>query len=63
MTPSFLTAAMQGEGFELVEQESLSSLPNPRWLWWGAVFERVSETPPSHWSGHHATPGLWLEPW
>jgi hypothetical protein len=63
MTPSFLTAAMQGEGFELVDQESLSALPNPRWLWWGAVFERVSETPSSHWSGHHTTPGLWLEPW
>jgi hypothetical protein len=63
MTPSFLIAAMKGEGFELVAEDSREQLPNPRWRWWGAVFERVAATPPSHWSGHYTTPGLWLEPW
>jgi hypothetical protein len=63
MTPSFLKAAMQGEGFDVAVEETLMQLPNPTWVWWGAVFERVREVPPSHWSTHHTTPGLWLEPW
>lgn len=64
MTPSFLTAAMLGEGFELVEEETLEPLPNPRWSWWGAVYERRgADRSSSHWSNHGTTPGLWLEPW
>jgi SAM-dependent methyltransferase len=63
MTPSFLTAAMAGEGFALVEEETLEPLTNPRWSWWGAVYERAEPRSPAHWSGHGTTPGLWLEPW
>jgi SAM-dependent methyltransferase len=64
MTPSFLTAAMRGEGFELVEEEVLEPLPNPRWSWWGATYERRGAArSPSHWSEHGTTPGMWLEPW
>jgi hypothetical protein len=63
MTASFLTAAMTGEGFRLATDQSLGPLPNPKWIWWGAVYERERETPPGHWSAHHTTPGLWLEPW
>jgi hypothetical protein len=63
MTPSFLIAAMKGEGFELMVEEAREPLPNPSWRWWGAVFERVSPTPPGHWGGHYTSPGLWLEPW
>jgi hypothetical protein len=63
MTPSFLTAAMTGEGFRLVSEETLAPLPNPRWSWWGAVYERVRDSIPHHWSAHRTWPGLWLEPW
>jgi hypothetical protein len=63
MTPSFLTTALQGEGFRLAAEETLGPLPNPRWTWWGAVYEREQETPPGHWSTHRTTPGLWLERW
>jgi hypothetical protein len=64
MTPSFLTAAMRGEGFDLVAEETLGPLPNPRWSWWGAIYERRQQPrSPSHWSNHTTTPGLWTEPW
>jgi hypothetical protein len=64
MTPSFLTAAMEGEGFApIVEEVSDSSLPNPRWCWWGAVYERVRPRRASSWRAHGTTPGLWLEKW
>ena len=63
MTPSFLTAAMIGEGFRLVAEETLAPLPNPRWNWWGAVYERDRDRSPHHWSAYRTTPGLWLEPW
>ncbi|MEA2419099.1 MAG: hypothetical protein QOE60_1305 [Thermoleophilaceae bacterium] len=63
MTPSFLTAAMAGEGFRLAAEETLAPLPNPKWTWWGAVYEREADELPNHWSHHHTTPGLWLEPW
>jgi hypothetical protein len=63
MTPSFLTAAMKGEGFELVAEETLEPLPNPRWVWWGGVYERAAGRPASHWSSHSTTAGLWTEPW
>lgn len=63
MTPSFLTAAMEGEGFALAGEEVLAPLPNPRWRWWGAVYERVRLPSANHWSRHRMTPGLWLEEW
>ncbi len=64
MTPSFLTAAMRGEGFDLVEEAVLGPLPNPRWQWWGGIYERRTEArSASHWSEHSTTPGLWTEPW
>jgi hypothetical protein len=63
MTPSFLTAAMGGEGFSLVSEETLGPLPNSRWNWWGAVYERQKTRPLSNWSTHTTIPGLWLEEW
>lgn len=63
MTRTFLNAAMRGQGFELVHDETLSQLPNPRWSWWGAVYERVNETPESAWSAHHTYPGLYKGDW
>ena len=44
MTPSFLSSAMSGEGFSLTAEEVLGPLPNPRWQWWGAVYERTGPT-------------------
>lgn len=63
ITPSFLTAAMVGEGFRLAAEETLGPLTNPRWHWWGAVYERERASAPQHWSNHRTTPGLWMEPW
>lgn len=63
MTPSFLTAAMRGEGFEAIHTETLQPLPNPRWSWWGAVYERRGEPATDHWSAHTTTAGLWTEAW
>jgi hypothetical protein len=63
MTPSFLDSAMTGEGFRQVAAETLAPLPNPRWSWWGAVYERVRERAPGHWSAHDTWPGLWTQPW
>jgi hypothetical protein len=63
MTASFLTAAMAGEGFRLVAEETLAPLPNPRWRWWGAVYERERDGLPHHWSTLRPWPGLWTDPW
>jgi hypothetical protein len=63
MTRSFLTAAMRGEGFELVHDETLMPMPNPRWSWWGAVYERTQPKPASHWSTHLSYPGLYKGDW
>lgn len=60
MTPSFLRAALRGEGFEVRaerEVEGEGGLPNPRWTWWGCIAERV-EWPTAHWSEHYRHPGL-----
>ena len=63
MTPSFLSSAMSGEGFSLTAEEVLGPLPNPRWQWWGAVYERTGPRPASHWSTHGTTPGLFVGGW
>ena len=63
MTRSFLTAAMLGEGFELVHAETLKEMANPRWSWWGAIYERTQPKPASHWSTHLAYPGLYEGDW
>jgi hypothetical protein len=63
LTPSFFTAAMRGEGFEPVAEETFAALPNPRWNWWGAVYERVTPRPTEHWSGHLSYPGLYQADW
>jgi hypothetical protein len=63
LTPSFFTAAMRGEGFEPVAEETFAALPNPRWSWWGAVYERVRPRPVEHWSGHLSYPGLYQADW
>ncbi len=58
MTPSFLRAALRGEGFEpRLERTSEGGFANPRWTWWGCVAERV-ERPSAHWANHLRHPGL-----
>ena len=58
MTPSFLKAALAGEGFETVYEATTGPLtPNARWAWWGFVAERRT-TPDSHWSAHSRTKDL-----
>jgi hypothetical protein len=58
MTPSFLRAALRGEGFEVAaERDEDGGFPNPRWTWWGCIAERV-EWPTAHWSEHYRHPGL-----
>ena len=57
MTPSFLRAALRGEGFEITAEREEGGFPNPRWTWWGCIAERV-EWPTAHWSEHYRHPGL-----
>ena len=58
MTPSFLRAALRGEGFDVIEEHVLDGMfPNPRWTWWGCVAERV-EWPSAHWAMYSRNPGL-----
>lgn len=63
MTPSFLTTAIAAEGFNLVFEETLGPLPNPRWHWWGGMYERTRPQPPGHWSNQKTTPGLFAGEW
>jgi len=63
MTRSFFTAAMKGEGYELVAEETLGPLPNPSWNWWGAVFETKAGRPAGHWHTHGGVPGLYGGDW
>src|SRR3954452_3478132 len=58
MTPSFLTAALRGEGFEVRWSDTIEgAFPNPRWIWWGCVAERTDERI-VHWSAHYKEPRL-----
>jgi hypothetical protein len=58
MTPSFLTSALAGEGFDVTWSQQLDEgIPNERWMWWGCVAERTDE-PIVHWSAHYKEPLL-----
>jgi len=63
MTPSFLTAALAAEGFDPVFEETLGPLPNPRWNWWGAVYERNRPRSSGHWTNQRVQPGLFAADW
>jgi hypothetical protein len=63
MTPSFLTAAMAAEGFDPVFEETLGPLANPRWNWWGAVYERRRPRSSGHWKNQRLEPGLFDADW
>ncbi len=63
MTPSFLNAAIAAEGFEPVVEETLGPLPNPRWRWWGAVYERKRPRSTGHWTNQLVQPGLFQADW
>jgi hypothetical protein len=63
MTPSFLTTALLAEGFDPVFEERLGPLPNPRWQWWGAVYERTRPKSPGHWTSQQVQPGLFSGDW
>jgi hypothetical protein len=63
MTPSFLTAALAAEGFDPVFEETLGPLPNPRWNWWGAVYERNRPRSSGHWTNQRVQPGLYAAGW
>jgi hypothetical protein len=59
ITPSFLRSLLASEGLEIVEEERLYDLPNPRWSIWGCVAQRTSEKPAAHWSNHVLTHELY----
>jgi hypothetical protein len=63
MTPSFLTAALAAEGFDPVFEETLGPLGNPRWNWWGAVYERNRPRSSGHWTNQRVQPGLYTDDW
>jgi hypothetical protein len=63
MTPSFLTAAIAAEGFDLVSEQTLGPLPNPKWQWWGGVYERTRPQSSGHWSKQQVTPGIFSGEW
>jgi hypothetical protein len=54
LTPELVTAALQGEGFEITHDQSIDaqSFPNPRWFWWGCIAER-RDYGRVHWSDHY----------
>jgi hypothetical protein len=62
MTPSFVRAALAGEGFEVSHEETAGALENPQWVWWGCVARR-REGNPHHWSRQAPTPGLYQPSW
>lgn len=63
MTPSFLTAAIAAEGFDLVYEDNLGKLPNPNWNWWGAVYERKRPKSAGHWTNQQTVAGLYTGGW
>jgi hypothetical protein len=54
LTPEFMSAALQGEGFEITHSQSIDEqrFPNPRWFWWGCIAERRDHER-VHWSAHY----------
>ena len=62
MTATFLNAVLRGEGFEIVHQQELASMPNVQWYWGGFVYEKRSKNP-THWSTSKVTPGLYKGSW
>jgi phenylpyruvate tautomerase PptA (4-oxalocrotonate tautomerase family) len=62
ITSTFLHAVLSGEGFELIHQEELSSLPNENWIWGGYIYEKKRENP-KHWSNSRVTPGIFKADW
>lgn len=63
MTASFLNAVMEAEGFEPAFETVLGELPNPRWRWWGVVYERRRPRSPGHWRAQESVPGLYENGW
>jgi len=58
LTPSFLKAALAGEGFRVVHEAVAEPLlPNPHWSWQGFIAERQSQNL-AHWSEHKKSLGL-----
>jgi hypothetical protein len=52
MTPSFLKAALAGEGFTVtLERQHEEGFPNTNWNWWGCIAQRA-EYNLVHWSRH-----------
>lgn len=62
ITPSCMESMLVGEGFEVTHREDSADLSNPMWQWVGMIAER-REPNPHHWSGMHATPGLYEPHW
>jgi len=62
MTVSFLTAVLEGEGFEVTHTAKFADLPNDNYIWWGCVAERKRENP-SHWSRHRVMKKLYSPSW
>ncbi|HEY7633603.1 MAG TPA: hypothetical protein VH817_23070 [Thermoleophilaceae bacterium] len=54
LTPSFMEAALAGEGFDITHRVEIDEqrFPNPRWFWWGCIAERT-DAELQHWSRHY----------
>jgi hypothetical protein len=50
ITASWMRAALATEGFKMILEDSLASLPNRRWSLWGGIAERQSWPDEQHWS-------------
>lgn len=61
MTASFIDAAMRAEGFEPAFERVHGDLSNPRWRWWGAVYERQRPRSDGHWRAQQPVSGLYQE--
>jgi hypothetical protein len=62
MTSTFLHAVLSGEGFDIIHQAELSSLPNENWYWGGYIYEKKRQNP-KHWSNSRVTPGIFKANW
>lgn len=60
MTPSFLSSALYGEGFDLIHQDELPVFENNKWFYGAYIFERKRENP-FHWANVRIPEGLHTE--
>lgn len=63
ITPSLLRSVLAGEGFEITVERDGDDLPNPAWMSWGCIAQRVRPSNPQHWSQTRPVAGLYEPDW